>query len=86
MILKNRPGIHEILGRKSDTILYRIYKGRQIGKLYIKQTNCFLQKKLLNNWETLPTSFVTSSSTGLGKDDFLGFIATVNEDVADNFK
>ena len=44
------------------------------------------KKKLLNNWETLPTSFVTSSSTGLGKDDFLGFIATVNEDVADNFK
>ncbi len=44
------------------------------------------KKKLLNHWETLPTSFLTSSSTGLGRDEFLKFIDGVNKDVADNFK
>jgi len=44
------------------------------------------KKKLLNTWESLPTSFITSSNTGLGRDEFLNFINTVNEDVADDFK
>ena len=44
------------------------------------------KKKLLNHWETLPTSFITSSTTGLGRDEFLNFIDEINKDVADNFK
>lgn len=44
------------------------------------------KKKLLNTWETLPTSFITSSNTGLGRDEFLNFINSVNEDVAEDFK
>ena len=44
------------------------------------------KKKLLNHWETLPTSFITSSTTGLGRDEFLNFIDEINKDVVDNFK
>jgi len=44
------------------------------------------KKKLLNHWESLPTSFITSSSNGLGRDEFLDFITQVNKDVADDFK
>ncbi|MCL4148984.1 UNVERIFIED_CONTAM: hypothetical protein GTU68_032349 [Idotea baltica] len=43
------------------------------------------KKKLLNYWESLPTSFVTSSSTGFGREEFLSFIDQVNQDVAKNF-
>ena len=55
----------KFLGRKSDTILYRIYKGRQIGKLYIKQTNCFLQKEIieqLGNTSNLFCYFIINRS------------------------
>ena len=44
------------------------------------------KRKLLNYWESLPTSFITSSSNGLGRKEFLDFIDGVNKDVADNFK
>jgi len=41
---------------------------------------------LLNTWETLPKSFITSSVSGLGRKEFLAFIGGVNEDVAKDFK
>jgi len=44
------------------------------------------KRKLLTHWESLPTSFITSSTNGLGRDEFLGFIDGINKDVADNFK
>ena len=44
------------------------------------------KKKLLTHWESLPTSFITSSTTSLGRDEFLNFIDEINKDVADNFK
>lgn len=44
------------------------------------------KKKLLNTWESLPTSFITSSANGFGRDEFLEFIDQVNKDVADNFQ
>ena len=44
------------------------------------------KKKLSKFWEPVPTSFVTSSSTSFGRDEFLGFIDGVNEDVAKDFK
>ena len=44
------------------------------------------KKELLNSWDTLPTSFITSASSGSGRDEFLNFIDSVNKDVADNFK
>lgn len=50
-----------------------------------KQITCY-KKKLLQHWETLPTSFLTSSTTSLGRKEFLTFIDGVNEDVAKDFK
>jgi len=44
------------------------------------------KKKLLNTWETLPTSFITSSSSSMGRKEFLEFIDSINIDVADKFK
>ena len=61
-------------------------KADKLGSSKLNKQIVSYKKKLLNTWETLPSSFITSSSSGLGKDDFLNFIATVNEDVASNFK
>lgn len=44
------------------------------------------KRKLLQYWESLPTNFLTSSSTKFGRDEFLNFIQQVNADVADDFK
>lgn len=61
-------------------------KADKLGSSKLNKQIVSYKKKLLNTWETLPTSFITSSSSGLGRDEFLNFINTVNEDVADNFK
>lgn len=37
------------------------------------------QQKLLEDWESLPTHFVTSSLTGAGSEEILSFINEVNE-------
>jgi GTP-binding protein len=44
------------------------------------------KKKLLNSWESLPDSFITSSSNGLGRKEFLDFIGSINQDIAESFK
>jgi GTP-binding protein len=39
------------------------------------------KKELLNTWEPLPTSFITSSETGLGRKEFLDFIDSINKNM-----
>lgn len=36
-------------------------------------------KEMLNYWEEMPNYFITSSSSGLGKEEVLNYIAEVNE-------
>lgn len=61
-------------------------KADKLGSSKLNKQIVSYKKKLLNSWETLPNSFITSSSSGLGKEDFLNFIAAVNKDIANNFK
>lgn len=44
------------------------------------------KRKLLEHWESLPTNFLTSATSKMGRDEVLGFIDQVNKDVADDFK
>lgn len=48
-----------------------------------KQLNSY-KTKLLEYWEELPTSFITSSSSGMGRDEFLNYIDQINKDVANS--
>ncbi len=41
---------------------------------------------LLESWETLPPHFVTSSKTGMGREDILGFISENNKIFGDYFE
>lgn len=49
------------------------------------QINAY-KKKLANFWDPIPTSFITSSSTSFGREEFLEFIDGINKDVAKDFK
>jgi GTP-binding protein len=44
------------------------------------------KKDILKTWEVVPTHFITSSETEMGKDDVINFIEQTNVDVVDNFK
>ena len=61
-------------------------KADKLGSSKLNKQITSYKKKLLNHWEELPMSFITSSETGMGRDEFLRFIDQVNEDVAENFK
>ena len=76
----------KFLGNNQIPFCIVFTKADKLGSSKLNKQIVSYKKKLLNTWETLPTSFITSSSSGLGKDNFLNFIATVNEDVASNFK
>ena len=39
------------------------------------------KKKLIETWETLPPIFVTSAEKGVGKDDILNYIESINQQV-----
>ncbi|UAM96900.1 ribosome biogenesis GTP-binding protein YihA/YsxC [Polaribacter litorisediminis] len=61
-------------------------KADKLGSSKLNKQITSYKKKLLDTWETLPMTFLTSSSTGLGRKEFLDFIDGVNQDVAKDFK
>ncbi|WBX77238.1 ribosome biogenesis GTP-binding protein YihA/YsxC [Tenacibaculum ovolyticum] len=76
----------QFLGENQIPFCIVFTKADKLGSSKINKQITTYKKKLLNHWETLPTSFLTSSSTGLGRDEFLGFIDGVNQDVAKDFE
>ncbi|MCL4143689.1 UNVERIFIED_CONTAM: hypothetical protein GTU68_015631 [Idotea baltica] len=76
----------QFLGENQIPFCIVFTKADKLGSSKINKQITSYKKKLLQYWETLPTSFLTSSQTGLGRDEFLNFIDGVNEDVAKDFK
>lgn len=57
-------------------------KADKIGKTKIDQAVAAYRKALLsNNWEEMPQHFVTSSESGVGKDELLEFIDGINKEI-----
>jgi len=61
-------------------------KADKLGSSKLNKQILSYKKKLLQTWEEVPMSFITSSSTSMGRDEFLDFIQQLNEDVAGNFE
>ncbi|MCL4139626.1 UNVERIFIED_CONTAM: hypothetical protein GTU68_011984 [Idotea baltica] len=76
----------QFLGEQQIPFCIVFTKADKLGSSKLNKQITSYKKKLLQHWESLPTSFLTSSSTGFGRDEFLHFIDGVNEDVKDNFK
>ncbi|WKD85831.1 putative GTP-binding protein EngB [Polaribacter huanghezhanensis] len=76
----------QFLGENQIPFCIVFTKADKIGSSKINNQIASYKKKLLTYWETLPESFLTSSTTSLGRKEVLDFIDNVNVDVADNFK
>lgn len=76
----------QFLGENQIPFCLVFTKADKLGSSKLNKQITSYKKKLLNTWETLPMTFLTSSSSGLGRKEFLDFIDTVNQDVAKDFK
>jgi GTP-binding protein len=76
----------KFLGENQIPFCIVFTKADKLGSSKLNKQITSYKKKLLLHWETLPTSFLTSSTTSLGREEFLSFIDGVNEDVAKDFK
>ena len=76
----------KFLGENQIPFCIVFTKADKLGSSKLNKQITSYKKKLLNTWETSPTSFITSSSNGLGRKEFLDFIDNVNHDVAKDFK
>jgi GTP-binding protein len=76
----------QFLGKTQIPFCLVFTKADKLGSSKINKQITSYKKKLLDTWETLPMTFLTSSATGLGRKEFLEFIDGVNQDVAKDFK
>jgi len=76
----------KFLGDSQIPFCIAFTKADKLGSSKLNHQITSYKKKLLETWETIPTSFVTSASSGMGRKEFLAFIDGVNADVVDNFK
>ena len=76
----------QFLGENQIPFCIIFTKADKLGSSKLNKQVSSYKKKLLNTWEEAPTSFVTSSTSGFGRDEFLQFIHGVNQDVASNFQ
>ena len=76
----------QFLGETGIPFCIAFTKADKLTPTKLEQQITSYKEQLLEHWETLPHSFITSSSNSLGRDEFLAYIDTVNKDVADDFK
>jgi len=75
----------QFLGENQIPFCIAFTKADKLGSSKLNKQILSYKKKLLNTWETVPTSFITSSSNGFGREKLLQFIDEINEDVSDDF-
>ena len=61
-------------------------KADKLSKNHLEQSIARYKKTLLNEWEELPPMIITSSETGLGKDEMLKYIEENNRLYFENVK
>lgn len=61
-------------------------KGDKLGPVALQRQIDRYKQQLLLDWDTLPPCFVSSAETGLGKEEILGYIGQVLDEVREDFK
>ncbi len=59
-------------------------KGDKLGPVARERQIDSIKRQLMEHWEELPPYFISSSETGLGKDDILGYIESVIMEIKEN--
>ncbi len=75
----------QFLGENGIPFCIVFTKSDKMGHSKLQQNLTNYKNKILESWESLPTHFVTSSETAVGKEDVLNFIEQVNLDMAKDF-
>lgn len=76
---KNDLSFMEWLGEYQIPFVLVFTKTDKLNKAEFESFRHSYSEKLLESWEELPTMFVTSSRTGLGKEEILDFIEHINK-------
>ncbi len=69
----------QFLGENKVPFCIVFTKADKLGSSSLNKQVTSYKKKLLQYWEEVPTSFITSSTSGMGREEFLQFIDGVNE-------
>ncbi len=76
----------QFLGENGMPFCIVFTKADKMGNTKLQQNLITYKNKILESWESVPTHFVTSSETSMGKEDVLKFIEQANIDIAEDFK
>ena len=68
------------LGENNIPFCIVFTKADKLGSSRLNKQITSYKKQLLKYWESLPTSFITSSKIKLGRKEFLAFIDQINQD------
>ena len=71
----------EWLGENGVPFSIVFTKGDKQGSGKLKMNVNAYKAELLKSWEELPPIFVTSAEVGLGRDELLGYIETINKTI-----
>jgi GTP-binding protein len=76
----------QFLGENGMPFCIVFTKADKMGNTKLQKNLITYKNKILESWESVPTHFVTSSETSMGKEDVLKFIEQANIDIAKDFK
>ena len=71
----------EWLGENEVPFAIVFTKGDKLGKVRLRENVEAYKQKMLETWVELPPVFVTSAETGMGGDELLKYIESINESV-----
>ena len=71
----------EWLGENEVQFAIVFTKGDKLGKVRLRENVEAYKQKMLETWVELPPVFVTSAETGMGGDELLQYIESINESV-----
>jgi GTP-binding protein len=73
----------KFLGENAIPFCMVFTKSDKIKPSQINQNIALYQRTMLENWEEMPTYFITSSVKGTGKEDILNFIEELNRELSE---
>lgn len=76
----------EFLGENRIPFCIIFTKSDKMGRTKLEKSINNYKNQILKTWETIPTHFITSSESAVGKKEVLNLIEQVNSDVIENFK
>ncbi len=70
----------ELLGGKNIPFVLAFTKADKLKPSELENNLSVYKEKLLESWEDLPTIFISSANSKMGRDEILDFITNINQD------